>query len=68
MLDGAAELAARRQPAIEWFDALEAPLKQRVTYQDAAHAVAFERADDVQRLLNETIVPATTANRLAQPS
>jgi hypothetical protein len=27
--------------------------------QDAAHAVGFEQADEVQRLLNETIVPAT---------
>jgi len=28
-------------------------------FEDAAHAVAFEQADAVQRLLTETIVPAT---------
>ena len=28
----------------------------------AAHSVAFEQADEVQRLLTETIVPATYRN------
>lgn len=59
ILDGAAELTGRRDLAIEWFDALDAPIKQRVTFKGAAHSVAFEQADEVQRLLNETIVPAT---------
>ena len=59
VLDGAAELDGRRALALEWFDALDAPTKQLVTFENAAHAVAFEQADEVQRLLNETIVPAT---------
>ncbi len=59
ILDGAAELKGRRDVAIEWFDALQAPIKQRITYQNAAHSVAFEQADEVLRLLTETIVPAT---------
>ena len=59
ILDGAAELQGRRALVTEWFDQLEAPTKQLITYQDAAHSVAFEQADEVQRLLNETIVPAT---------
>ena len=59
ILDGAAELQGRRDLAIQWFDQLQAPLKQRVTYQGAAHSVAFEQADAVQQLLAETIVPAT---------
>jgi pimeloyl-ACP methyl ester carboxylesterase len=58
-LDGAAELAGRRSLALEWFDQLEAPTKQLVTFDNAAHAVAFEQADAVQRLLDQTIVPAT---------
>ncbi len=59
LLDGAAELDGRRELAIEWFDQLVAPVKQRVTYEDAAHSVAFEQADEVQKLLVETVVPAT---------
>jgi proline iminopeptidase len=59
ILDGAAELKGRRDLAIAWFDALQAPTKSRVTFTGAAHSVAFEQADEVLRLLNETIVPAT---------
>ncbi len=59
ILDGAAELEGRRALALEWFEQLEAPTKQLVTYEGAAHSVAFEQADEVQLLLTETIVPAT---------
>jgi proline iminopeptidase len=59
VLDGAAELDGRRDLALSWFDALDAPSKQLVTYDDAAHAVAFEQADEVERLLVDTIFPAT---------
>jgi pimeloyl-ACP methyl ester carboxylesterase len=59
VLDGAAELDGRRDLALEWFAQVEAPAKQLVTWENAAHAVAFEQGDDVRRLLNETIVPST---------
>jgi pimeloyl-ACP methyl ester carboxylesterase len=59
VLDGAAELEGRRSLALEWFQGLEAPVKLLVTYEGAAHSVAFEQADAVQRLLVETVVPAT---------
>jgi len=59
VLDGAAELDGRRDLVFEWFDAVEAPTKQLITYEDAAHSVAFEQADEVQRLLTGTIVPTT---------
>ena len=59
ILDGAAELEGRRTLALEWFDQIEAPSKQLITFEGAAHSVAFEQADEVQRLLNDTIVPAT---------
>lgn len=62
ILDGAAELRGRRDLALEWFDGLQAPIKQLVTFPDAAHSVAFEQADAVQQLLNDTIVPATYGN------
>jgi len=59
VLDGAAELEGRRSLALERFDQLEAPSKQIITHENAAHSLAFERADEVERLRNETIVPAT---------
>jgi pimeloyl-ACP methyl ester carboxylesterase len=59
VLDGVAELEARRGPMLDWFEMLEAPEKRLVTLDGAAHAPAFEQADAVQRLLTETIVPAT---------
>jgi pimeloyl-ACP methyl ester carboxylesterase len=59
VLDGAAELRARRALALDWFTGLEAPIKRLVTFDGAAHAVAFEQADAVERLLIDEIVPAT---------
>jgi pimeloyl-ACP methyl ester carboxylesterase len=59
MLDGMAELDGRRDLALEWFDGLEAPSKQLVAYENAAHSVAFEQIDEVHDLLTGTIVPAT---------
>jgi proline iminopeptidase len=61
VLDGASELAGRRDLAREWFEGLDAPSKRLVTYEDAGHAVAFERVEDFHRLLVEEIVPATYA-------
>ncbi len=59
ILDGLAEVHGRRDVMLEWFDTLRAPVKQRIEFTNAAHSVAFEHADEVQRLLTETIVPAT---------
>jgi pimeloyl-ACP methyl ester carboxylesterase len=58
-LDGTAELAGRRDIALEWFEQLDAPIKQHLMFDNAAHAVAFEQGDEVLRLLNDVIVPAT---------
>jgi proline iminopeptidase len=59
LLDGTAELAGRRDLALEWFAGLEAPTKQRLELPNAAHAPVFEQADAVQRFMNEVVVPAT---------
>jgi pimeloyl-ACP methyl ester carboxylesterase len=59
VLDGANELRGRRDLALEWFEALNAPHKELITYADAGHAVAFEQADAFLRLMNEQIVPST---------
>lgn len=57
VLDGAAELDGRRDLALEWFARLEAPGKQLVTYEGAAHAVAYEQADAVGQLLVQDVLP-----------
>jgi proline iminopeptidase len=62
ILDGAAELEGRRSLALEWFEALEAPEKHLVTFDGAAHSVAFEQADAVRELLVNNVVPATTGS------
>ena len=59
ILDGAAELDGRRDLALEWATQLDAPMKGVVTYDDAAHSVAFEQVDAVHGLLVEEILPAT---------
>ena len=62
VLDGAHELAGRRDLAHEWFDGLTAPHKELITYEDAGHSVVFEEADAFHRLMTESIVPATYRN------
>ena len=59
VLDGRHELAARRDLALEWFEGLEAPHKELITYEDAGHSVVFEESDAFHRLMTESIVPAT---------
>ncbi len=59
VLDGQAELAARRDLALEWFDLLDAPQKRLFSFEHAAHAVAFEEYEAFHRILVETILPET---------
>lgn len=59
ILDGAAELTARRDLALEWFEKLEAPHKEVFTFQNAAHSVAFEQFEEVQKIMLQTVLPET---------
>ena len=59
VLDGANELRGRRELAYEWFAQLVAPHKELITYENAGHAVVFEQADAILRLMNEEVVPST---------
>ena len=59
VLDGKAELAARRDLALEWFNLLDAPQKRLFSFENAAHAVAFEEYEAFHRILVETILPET---------
>ncbi|MCF8786542.1 alpha/beta hydrolase [Rhodococcus ruber] len=60
ILDGAAELDGRRELLLEWFTLLDAPEKRLITFDDAAHAVAFEQADAVEQLLRDDVIPRTS--------
>jgi pimeloyl-ACP methyl ester carboxylesterase len=53
ILDGAAELPARRDLALEWYAMLDAPGKQLYTFENAGHAVAFEQFE----ALRDEILP-----------
>jgi len=59
ILDGAAELDARRDLALEWYAGLTAPSKRLVTFADAAHSLSFEGVEQFHALLIEEILPAT---------
>ncbi len=63
MLDGQAELAARRDLALEWFELLDAPIKRMFTFENAAHAVAFEQFEAFHQILKDTILPETYPDR-----
>ncbi|MCB8976611.1 MAG: alpha/beta fold hydrolase [Ardenticatenaceae bacterium] len=59
IFDGAAELPARRDLVLEWFNQLDAPQKQLYTFDNAGHSVAFEQFSALHEILTGTIVPAT---------
>lgn len=59
ILDGAAELRARRDLMLEWYEMLDAPIKRRFTFENAGHAVAFEQYEAFHTIMNEVIVPET---------
>ncbi len=59
VLDGAAELSARRDLALEWFDMLDAPIKRLYTFDNAAHAPAFEHFEAFTDIMTETIFQET---------
>lgn len=59
LLDGAAELPARRDLALEWVEMLDAPSKRLYTFADAGHSVAFEQFEALHQILTGTIMPET---------
>lgn len=63
VLDGQAELAARRDLALEWFALLDAPQKRIFAFENAAHAVAFEEYEAFHRILLDVILPETYPGR-----
>jgi hypothetical protein len=59
MLDGQAELAARRDLALEWFNLVDAPIKRMFAFENSAHAPAFEHFEAFHQIMVETVLPET---------
>jgi proline iminopeptidase len=59
MFRGTSELAARDDLAVEWFSALDAPLKRMYQLDHAGHAVLTERPDRLRAVLAQTVLPET---------
>ncbi len=59
VLDGAAELSARRDLALEWFEQVDAPNKRLFTFENSAHAPAFEHFEEFTRIMIDTVLPGT---------
>jgi proline iminopeptidase len=60
ILDGAAELPARRDLALEWYEQLEAPIKRLYSFEDAGHSVAFEQFEALHHIVTPTILAETS--------
>ena len=63
ILDGQAELGARRDLALEWYEQLQAPQKRLYSFEEAAHAVAFEQFEAFQQIMTGTVLPETYPGR-----
>ena len=59
ILQGEHELEARKGLVDEWFAMLDAPIKEIRMFENGGHAVAFEHADSLHRMLLDEILPAT---------
>lgn len=59
VLDGTAELDARRDLALQWFEQVEAPIKRIYPFENTAHAPAFEGFEAFTQIMTETILPET---------
>ena len=59
ILDANAELTARRDLALEWFEMLDAPIKRLYTFENSGHSVPFEQFEALQQILTQTVLPET---------
>jgi pimeloyl-ACP methyl ester carboxylesterase len=61
LFDGTHELSGRRDPALEWYGQLQAPIKRIYVFDSAGHAPAREEFQAFHRIMIETVVPETYA-------
>ena len=59
ILDGKAELPARRDLVFAWYEVLDAPIKRLYSFENAGHSVAFEQFEALEQILVGTVLPET---------
>jgi pimeloyl-ACP methyl ester carboxylesterase len=59
LVQGAHELRGRLEPARQWFDALTAPHKEWIAFEQSGHIPQFDEFARFRQLLTGTIVPRT---------
>jgi proline iminopeptidase len=55
LVQGAHELSARAEPTREWFDQLQAPTKQWITFDNSGHVPQFEEFPQFREVLDDII-------------
>jgi proline iminopeptidase len=58
-MQGRHELSARSGPALEWFDALQAPSKRLFWFESSAHNADAEEPDHFNNLMIHTVLAET---------
>jgi proline iminopeptidase len=59
LLQGRHEVAGRAQPAQEWFEMLDAPMKQLIVLDTSGHRTMFERPDLFHQVMTKTVLAQT---------
>lgn len=55
LAQGRHEAPGRAQPAAQWFDALQAPSKQLITFETSGHRAMFEQPGEFHRLMQRVL-------------
>jgi proline iminopeptidase len=59
LVEGRFEAPGRLVPAKQWFDLLDAPSKQLITFDTSGHRALFEQPDLFHQLMTETVLAQT---------
>lgn len=55
MVTGTHEARGRAVPADEWFNMLDAPIKERVVFDQSGHRPSFEQPDRFAELMRRVV-------------
>jgi pimeloyl-ACP methyl ester carboxylesterase len=59
LIEGRFEAPGRLGPAQQWYDLLDAPTKQWITFDTSGHRPLFEQADLFHRVMTDTVLAQT---------
>jgi pimeloyl-ACP methyl ester carboxylesterase len=59
LVQGGHETRARAEPAAQWFQLLQAPTKQLITFPNAGHRALFQEPDLFYQVMTGTVLPQT---------